>query len=25
MEPMIYPADRVSIHGVLVGQLRHYR
>jgi repressor LexA len=25
MEPMIYPAERVSIHGVLVGQLRNYR
>jgi repressor LexA len=25
MEPMIYRADRVSIHGVLVGQLRNYR
>jgi repressor LexA len=25
MEPMIYAADRVSIHGVLVGQLRNYR
>jgi repressor LexA len=25
MEPMIYHADRVSIHGVLVGQLRNYR
>ena len=25
MEPMIYAAERVSIHGVLVGQLRHYR
>jgi repressor LexA len=25
MEPMIYPADRVSIHGILVGQLRNYR
>ena len=25
MEPMIYPAERVTIHGVLVGQLRHYR
>ncbi len=25
MEPMIYPAERVRIHGVLVGQLRHYR
>jgi len=25
MEPMIYAAERVSIHGVLVGQLRNYR
>ncbi|MDJ0776349.1 MAG: transcriptional repressor LexA [Gammaproteobacteria bacterium] len=25
MEPMIYPAERVTIHGVLVGQLRNYR
>ena len=25
MEPMIYGADRVRIHGVLVGQLRNYR
>jgi repressor LexA len=25
MEPMIYHAERVSIHGVLVGQLRNYR
>ena len=25
MEPMIYAAERVRIHGVLVGQLRHYR
>lgn len=25
MEPMIFPAERVSIHGVLVGQLRNYR
>ncbi len=25
MEPMIYPAERISIHGVLVGQLRNYR
>ncbi len=25
MEPMIYPAERVRIHGILVGQLRHYR
>jgi repressor LexA len=25
MEPMIYPAERVSIHGILVGQLRNYR
>ena len=25
MEPMIYAADRVSIHGILVGQLRNYR
>ena len=25
MEPMIYAAERVTIHGVLVGQLRHYR
>ncbi len=25
MEPMIYNADRVAIHGVLVGQLRNYR
>jgi repressor LexA len=25
MEPMIYAAERVSVHGVLVGQLRNYR
>lgn len=25
MEPMIYRADRVTIHGVLVGQMRSYR
>ncbi|MCP4433059.1 MAG: transcriptional repressor LexA [Gammaproteobacteria bacterium] len=25
METMIYPADRVNIHGVLVGQMRNYR
>ncbi len=25
MEPMIYAAERVSIHGILVGQLRNYR
>jgi repressor LexA len=25
MEPMIYPAERVHIHGVLVGQMRNYR
>lgn len=25
MEPMIYAAERVSIHGVLVGQLRNYK
>lgn len=25
MEPMIYPAERITIHGVLVGQLRNYR
>lgn len=25
MEPMIYAADRVRVHGVLVGQLRNYR
>jgi repressor LexA len=25
MEPMIYAAERVRIHGVLVGQLRNYR
>ncbi len=25
MEPMIYAAERVNIHGVLVGQLRNYR
>ncbi len=25
MEPMIYPAERVSIHGVLVGKWRHCR
>ncbi len=25
MEPMIYPAERVTIHGILVGQLRNYR
>ena len=25
MEPMIYAAKRVSIHGILVGQLRNYR
>lgn len=25
MEPMIYPAERVQIHGVLVGQMRNYR
>jgi repressor LexA len=24
MQPMIYPADRVAIQGVLVGQLRTY-
>jgi len=25
MEPMIYAAERISIHGVLVGQLRNYK
>ena len=25
MEPMIYPGERITIHGVLVGQLRNYR
>ena len=25
MEPMIFPAERVTIHGILVGQLRNYR
>jgi repressor LexA len=25
MEPMIYAAERVSIHGILVGQLRNYK
>ncbi len=25
MEPMIFPAERITIHGVLVGQLRNYR
>ena len=25
METMVYPADRVRIHGVLVGQMRNYR
>lgn len=25
MEPMIYAADRVRIHGILVGQLRNYK
>jgi repressor LexA len=25
MEPMIYAAERISVHGVLVGQLRNYR
>ncbi len=25
METMIYPAERVNIHGVLVGQMRNYR
>ena len=24
MEPMIFSADRVTIHGVLVGQMRNY-
>ena len=24
MEPMIYHAERVTIHGVLVGQMRSY-
>jgi repressor LexA len=25
MEPMIYAAERVNIHGILVGQMRNYR
>ena len=25
METMIYPAERVNIHGILVGQMRNYR
>ncbi len=25
METMVYPAERVNIHGILVGQMRHYR
>ncbi|MCP4494388.1 MAG: transcriptional repressor LexA [Gammaproteobacteria bacterium] len=25
METMVYPAKRVTIHGILVGQMRHYR
>lgn len=25
METMVYPAERVNIHGVLVGQMRNYR
>jgi repressor LexA len=25
MQPMIYSADRVTIHGILVGQMRSYR
>ncbi len=25
MEPMIYPGERITIHGILVGQLRNYR
>ncbi len=25
MEVMVYPAERVNIHGVLVGQMRNYR
>ncbi len=25
MEPMIYHADRVNLHGILVGQMRNYR
>jgi repressor LexA len=25
MQPMIYPAERVTIHGILVGQMRSYR
>ena len=25
METMVYPAERVNIHGILVGQMRNYR
>ena len=25
MEPMIYHAERVNVHGILVGQMRNYR